>query len=182
MKRFEIITVCVLIAGLVGSAVSSAQTLEAESVVQLPRAAIVDSDVPPNVVGQAFFSGATTVDVALKYGDCPVVLRFANGVLVSGSGGYFAAADCTGTPYFRASTLNPSPLGTSCGYFLINLDRELFQVFSSAGKISVTFNSRVNSQGVCESWGPEMWMAHETVTPKIGDLDDLFTPPFQIVQ
>jgi hypothetical protein len=162
------------------AAFATAPTLEPESSVQLPRAVIVDSSVPAKVVGQAFFSGATTVNVALKYDQCPVVLQLANGELQSSSGGYFASADCTGTRYFRTNTLNPSPLGTSCGYFLINANREIFQVFSTAGKTSVTFNSRFNA-GVCESWS-EVWMAYQTVTPKIGDLDDLFTPPFKLQQ
>ena len=182
MNFVERAPVCLVAMVVISPLASRAQTLEAESAIQLPRAVITDNDAPANVVGQAFFSGATTVDVALKYGDCPVVLRFANGVLVSSSGGYFNAADCTGTPYFRASNLNPSPLGTACGYFLVNLNRGISQVFSTASKSSVTFNSRLNSQGVCESWGPEAFMTYVTETPKIGDLDDLFTPPLKIVQ
>lgn len=182
MKSRNSIVILTLLLGF--PAAANAQSLEAESSMQIPRAVVKDSGTPAAVVGQAFFSGGDNgdVQVVLKYGSCPVPLAFYSGRLLSSLGGYFTTDDCTGTPYLRRTSLAESPFGASCGYFLVNASNQVFQVLSSSGTVGVTFESRWLA-GTCDStWGPEGFTVVQTSTPAIGDLDALFTPPFKVVQ
>ncbi|HSF17516.1 MAG TPA: hypothetical protein VLK65_18375 [Vicinamibacteria bacterium] len=176
--RISLWTSLVVVAAAILGQFAIGQTLEPESSIQLPRAVIVDSDTPENVVGQAIVSG-NSVTVVLKYGDCPVPLSFQAGELISPSAGYFTTANCTGTPYVRASVQTASPFGPSCGLFLVNADREVYQLPDNAPKNMVTLNSRLTSGG-CEPWSPELFSAPTATTPMIADLDDLFVAPFNL--
>ncbi len=160
-----------------GSGLAAGQT-------SLPQFELIDSSGTPKVVGPVFVSNANSALVILDYNGCPVPLSLFQGELRTSLGGYFESNDCTGQPYLRSPNgLNTSIFGSTCGYFLVDDNNAVYQLFAgTTNSSSITLNSRFNS-GTCNSWGPEMWNANTlpaaNSTP-VGDLDTLFTPPFSI--
>jgi hypothetical protein len=161
---------------------ASASALESGFPMAVPTATVLDSDTPPNAVGPADISSATSVKVTLLHNDCPVVLTVADGVLRNGQ--YFTTTACTGTAYARAPNgLASSPFGANCGVPAVNADNEVYMLTNNLNVGSVTLRSRYNGTS-CDLWSApdgEMWPGNSIPEGQfIGDLDTLFVPPFSV--
>jgi hypothetical protein len=164
------------------------QTLapEAGGGVQLPRAVVVDSDSPPNVVGQAIIQDQRRVAVVIRYGSCPVPLELGRGQDLQGPENTFYLADnCVGTPYVDTNAAKLSVLGTGCELFVVNGDNEVFYVDpATAATAPLTpYESKLtDSDAGCLDVNQGPFPLVKATEPKIGDLDDLFVPPFKLEQ